>query len=158
VIRAAQDFEAFYADRQKRARADPHSGPVLVLTVDGKGAVMRPEDLREATQRAAAKRAETFTARPGRGRRLHAKRMASVAAIYTVERFVRTPEEILPRSEERQEKPTRPQPEHKRVWASLAHSPENALHILMQTRSSQRQSISNPAYEIQQPCRRRNSA
>ncbi len=27
VIRAAQDFEAFYADRQKRARADPHSGP-----------------------------------------------------------------------------------------------------------------------------------
>jgi hypothetical protein len=127
VIRAAQDFEAFYADRQKRARADPHTGPVLVLTVDGKGVVMRPEDLREATQRAAAKRAESFTARLGRSRRLHAKRMASVAAIYTVERFVRTPEEILPLSEERQEKPTRPQPEQKRVWASLAHSPEAVI-------------------------------
>ena len=31
VIRAAQDCEAFYAERQKRARADPHTGPVLVL-------------------------------------------------------------------------------------------------------------------------------
>jgi hypothetical protein len=127
VIRAAQDYEAFYAERQKRARADPHTGPVLVLTVDGKGVVMRPEDLRAATQRAAAKRAETFTARLGRGRRLHAKRMASVAAIYTVERCVRTPEEILPLSEEQREKPTRPQPEHKRVWASLAHSPEEVI-------------------------------
>jgi hypothetical protein len=128
VIRAAQDFEAFYADRQQRAGADPHTAPVLVLTVDGKGVVMRPEDLREATQRAAAKRAETFTARLGRrGRRLHAKRMASVAAIYTVERFVRTPVEILPLSEEPREKPTRPQPEHKRVWASLANSPEKVI-------------------------------
>src|SRR6516164_11075542 len=45
VIRAAQDFEGFYADRQKRARADPHTAPILVLTVDGKGVVMRPEDL-----------------------------------------------------------------------------------------------------------------
>ena len=127
VIRAAQDYEAFYAERQKRARADPHTGPVLVLTVDGKGVVMRPEDLREATQRAAAKRAETFTARLGRGRRLHANRMPSVAAIYTVEGFVRTPEEILPLSEEQREKPTRPPPEHKRVWASLAHSPEEVI-------------------------------
>ena len=64
---------------------------------------MRPEDLREATQRAAAKRAKSFTARLGRGRRLHAKRMASVAAIYTVEPFVRTPEEILPESPTLQE-------------------------------------------------------
>jgi hypothetical protein len=132
VMRAAQDFEAFYADRQKRARADPHPGSVLVLTVDGKGVVMRPEDLREATQRAAAKRAQTFTARLGRGRRLHAKRMASVAAIYSVERFVRTPEEVLPLAEERGEKPTRPQPEHKRVWASLAHSPEAVITAMFE--------------------------
>ena len=85
VIRAAQDFEAFYAERQAGARADPQAGSILVLTVDGKGVVMRPEDLREPTQRAAAARAKTFTARLGSGRRLHAKRMAAVAAIYTVE-------------------------------------------------------------------------
>jgi len=96
MIRAAQDFEAFYAERQAGARADPHTGSILVLTVDGKGVVMRPEDLREATQRAAATRAKIFTARLRSGRRPHAKRMASVAAIYTIEPFVRTPEEILP--------------------------------------------------------------
>jgi hypothetical protein len=128
VIRAAQDFEAFYADRQTRARADPHTGPILVLTVDGKGVVMRPEDLREATQRAAVARAKTFTARLGGGRRLHAKRMASVAAIYTVEPFVRTPEQILPESPPLEETgPARPRPEHKPVWASLAQSPEAVI-------------------------------
>jgi hypothetical protein len=126
VIRAAQDFEMFYADRQKRARVDPRTGRVLVLTVDGKGVVMRPEDLREATQRAAAARAKSFTARLGAGRRLHAKRMASVAAIYTVAPWVRTPEEILPATLPQRE-PTRPRPEHKRVWASLAQAPEAVI-------------------------------
>jgi hypothetical protein len=53
--------------------------------------------------------------------------MASVAAIYTVERFVRTPEEILPLAEERGEKPRRPEPEQKRVWASLANSPMEVI-------------------------------
>lgn len=126
VIRAAQDFEAFYDERQRRARADPQMGPILVLTVDGKGVVMRPEDLREPTRSAAAARAQTFTARLGRGRRLHAKRMASVAAVYTVQPFVRTPEEILP-TEMPGETPTRPRPEHKRVWASLVQSPEAVI-------------------------------
>ena len=128
VIRAAQDFEAFYAARQAGARADPHTGSILVLTVDGKGVVMRPEDLREPTQRAAAARAKTFTARLGSGRRLHAKRMAAVAAIYTIEPFVRTPEQILPESPPLQQTgPARPRPEHKRVWASLAQAPETVI-------------------------------
>jgi hypothetical protein len=52
VIRAAQDFEAFYQERKADACAGPHTGSILVLTVDGKGVAMRPEDLREATQRA----------------------------------------------------------------------------------------------------------
>ena len=127
VVRAAQDFDAFYAHRQTRARADPHTGPILVLTVDGKGVVMRPEDLRDATRRAAAARADTFTARLGRGRRLHAKRMASVAAVYTITRFVRTPEEILPPPGTTVALPARPRPEHKRVWASLEHPLEDII-------------------------------
>lgn len=128
VIRAAQDFEAFYAERQAGARADPHAGSIVVLTVDGKGVVMRPEDLREPTQRAAAARAKTFTARLGGGRRLHAKRMAAVAAIYSVEPYVRTPEEILTDSPtQRETGSARPRPEHKRVWASLEQSPETVI-------------------------------
>ncbi len=143
VKRAAQDFDAFHAQRQTAlpgvalADADPVTGSILVLTVDGKGVVMLPEDLREPTQRAAAARAKTFTARLGGGRRLHAKRMASVAAIYTVAPFPRTPEQILPESPRlasrslgegrRETGPERPRPEHKRVWASLAQSPQEVI-------------------------------
>ncbi len=97
VIGAAQDFEAFYADRQTRARA------------------------------------KTFTARLGGRGRLHAKRMASVAAIYTVEPFARTPQQILPESPTLQETgPARPRPEHKRVWASLAQSPEAVIREMFE--------------------------
>src|SRR5439155_22787510 len=101
-------------------------------TVDGKGVVMRPEDLREPTQRAAAARAKTFTARLGSGRRLHAKRMAAVAAIYTVEPYVRTPEEILTDSpRQRETGSARPRPEHKRGWASLEQWPEALLREMV---------------------------
>jgi hypothetical protein len=58
--------------------------------------------------------------------------MASVAAIYTIEPFVRTPEEILPPSEMPREGPTRPRPEHKRVWASLAQSPEEVITAMFE--------------------------
>jgi hypothetical protein len=126
AARAAQDFEHFYEARQASARAAPDTGGILVLTVDGKGVVMLPEDLREATRRAAAKREKAFTARLAQGRRLHAKRMASVAAVYTIEPFVRTPEDILP-AEEASEEILRPRPQHKRVWASLERTPEEVI-------------------------------
>lgn len=127
VVRAAEDFEIFYEIRHECATADPHTGPILVLTVDGKGVVMRPEDLREATRRAAATRATTFTARLGRDQRLLAKRVASVAAVYTIDPFVRTPEEILPPPGTTAKPKTRPRPEHKRVWASLEQTPDEVI-------------------------------
>ncbi|MEK6631065.1 MAG: ISKra4 family transposase, partial [Acidobacteriota bacterium] len=127
VVRAAEDFDTFYEIRHDCAQADPNTGPILVLTVDGKGVVMRPEDLREATQRAASTRADTFTARLGRGRRLHAKRMACVAAVYTIDPFVRTPEDILPPVGTTAERKPRPRPEHKRVWASLEQTPDEVI-------------------------------
>lgn len=127
VVRAAQDFDTFYETRHDCVKADPHTGPVQVLTVDGKGVVMRPEDLREATRRAAATRADTWTARLGRGQRAHAKRMASVAAVYTIAPFIRTPEDILPPVGTTAERNTRPRPEHKRVWASLEQTPDEVI-------------------------------
>jgi hypothetical protein len=127
VARSAQDFDDYYEMRQQHAQAEPHSGNIVVLTVDGKGIVMRPEDLRDATRRAAAKRDQTFTARLGQGRRLHAKRMASVAAVYTIEPYVRTPEDIIARVQKVPDAPSRPRPEHKRVWASLERTPEEVI-------------------------------
>jgi hypothetical protein len=65
------------------------------VSVDGKGVVMRQEDLREATRKAAEKRNHKITKRMSKGEKKHAKRMATVAKVYTVEPFVRTPEDIV---------------------------------------------------------------
>ena len=52
VIRAAQDFDAFY--EQRAAARDPKDD-LLIISTDGKGIVMRHEDLRDGTRRAAEK-------------------------------------------------------------------------------------------------------
>src|SRR5204863_2334482 len=49
--RTAQDFDAFYAERPARPE---NPADLVVLSFDGKGIVMRKEDLRPATRRAAA--------------------------------------------------------------------------------------------------------
>ncbi|MCP3916950.1 MAG: ISKra4 family transposase, partial [bacterium] len=79
VRRAANDFDAFYA-------AGIASGPedtqdLLVLSLDGKGIAMRPEHLREATRKAAEKRARAAREGADDGsdtRRPHRDRMATV--------------------------------------------------------------------------------
>jgi hypothetical protein len=71
TIRAARDFEAFYAERQKSACADQQdqqTDSILVITMDGKGVNMLDKDLREPTRRAAAERENNFTSRLGRRR------------------------------------------------------------------------------------------
>ena len=51
--RAAKDFAAFYEMRQADATRELTPGAFLVISVDGKGVVMRTEDLREQTRKAA---------------------------------------------------------------------------------------------------------
>jgi hypothetical protein len=54
VAHAATDFDAFYSDRQAHAISNAaEAGPILVLSMDGKGVVMRKEDLRAPTRRKA---------------------------------------------------------------------------------------------------------
>ena len=86
VVRAAQDFDTFYAQAETAAREAESTGPILVITNDGKGVVMRKEDLREATRKAAEKRTHKLTTRLSKGEKRNAKRMAEVAAVYTIER------------------------------------------------------------------------
>lgn len=129
VARAAQDFDAFYTQRQAMAAARDPTGAVLVLTVDGKGVVMRPQDLRAPTRKAAARRTHKLARRLSKGEKRQAKRMATVAAVYTIAPCVRTPEEVGRRLApvRAAEDVRRPRPEHKRVWASLTHPPEAVL-------------------------------
>ncbi|WP_425824790.1 hypothetical protein [Streptomyces fractus] len=60
LVSAAADIDTFY-DTRIIEPCTPST--VLVLSVDGKGIVMRPEALREATRQAAAKRQHTFRTR-----------------------------------------------------------------------------------------------
>ena len=124
VIRAAQDFETFYAQRTAQAAEAGAGSAVVVLSTDGKGVPMRFEDLREQTRKAAAgKPRHKLKGRRSKGEKRHRKRMATVAVVYTVDRFVRTPEQVIEecaraQKDAAQRKP-RPRPENKRVWASL---------------------------------------
>ena len=52
AVRAAADFDAFYAERVSEPD-DGEKDDVLVLSADGKGIVMRAEALRETTATAA---------------------------------------------------------------------------------------------------------
>jgi len=131
VRRAAQDFDAFYEMRTANSTVDQRTGSVLVTSVDGKGVVMRMEDLREQTRKAAMKRTHKMGTRLSKGEKKNAKRMATVAAVYTIAPFVRTPEELISQSSSSRAGPPRPRPEKKRVWASIEKTPEEVINDLL---------------------------
>jgi hypothetical protein len=90
---------------------------------------MRREDLREQTRKRAEESAAKLESWRSRGEKPNKKRMATVAGVYTVEPYRRTAEDVLrcmaPRNEK--EKPDRPKPESKRVWASLEKTPKQVI-------------------------------
>lgn len=131
AVRAAEDFDLFYEKREAASGSQVDStGPILVITVDGKGVLVRHEDLREATRKQAERRRRrrrTPHEPTNHEQRPNAKRMATVAAVYTIEPFQRRPEEIirdLRPVADAVERAKRPRPEGKRVWASLVQEPE----------------------------------
>jgi len=75
VMRAATDFDAFYVGREPQR---DEASTLLVLSTDGKGIVMRHEDLRSATQRAAEQKANKLETRLSPGEKADRKRMAQV--------------------------------------------------------------------------------
>lgn len=124
---AAQDFDAFYAQRSPDVPAGS-TERVLVLTTDAKGIVVRPEDLREATRRAAAEQRHKLKKRLTRGEKRNRKRMAQVAATYTIEPFVRDAEDVVREYRPVHEvKKNRPRPLQKRVWASVDQAPAEVI-------------------------------
>lgn len=102
----AQDATRFMLDRPAPAM----EGEIVVLSADGKGIVMR--------RQADAPPAKVHRTK---GDKASQKRMATVATVYTVDRYRRTPEEVLSALFRDAPEPTagRPQPQGKEVWASL---------------------------------------
>jgi hypothetical protein len=127
--RAGRDFEAFYEQqRSQNAREVKKTGSILAITSDGKGIPMLKSDLRKATRRAAEERQPRLKHRRSPGEKSKTKRMSTVAAVYTIEPFVRTPEQIVRELAPVHEAlPQRPRPEDKRVWASIKHPPETII-------------------------------
>ena len=73
VIRAAEDFDDFYQERYEY-RPPEQTGSILVMTADGKGVVMRREDLREKTKKKATGTQHKLLNRLSRGEKRNAKR------------------------------------------------------------------------------------
>jgi len=118
VVSAARDFDAYYQEHYP-AMSPADTSEILVLTLDQKGVVVVPRDLREATRKVAGTSRRKLETRLSRGEKPGRKRMATVAAVYTVGPHVRTPGDIIAGLKRKGERVKRPRPEEKRVWASL---------------------------------------
>jgi len=120
VKEAAEDFNAFYETRIPPPAAE--TGPILVAAADGKGVPIKKDQQAERV------------VRRGKGEKANKKRMATVAAVFTQQRRVRTPEEVVQSLFDPDLKivdPAAPaarvRPEYKRVWASLIAGKEAVL-------------------------------
>lgn len=129
VQRCAADFDAFYAAREKQGDGRE---PILVLTTDGKGIVMRADGLREETRERAEKATPTMKTRLAPGEKANRKRMAQVASIYLTKRFARTPNEIIDELARREAAKRRPRPSKKRVWASVEKDTDDVIKAMFE--------------------------
>lgn len=140
TAKAAEDFDEFYEGRE--ADGPEETDDLLVLTEDGKGVVMRKEALREETRKAAERKRRRRKRRKGKNlvkkkkEKDSRKRVAMVAAVYTVAPHARTAEEVIAslwRDEDEQaERGPRPRPENKRVWASVEKEVDVVMDDLFQ--------------------------
>jgi hypothetical protein len=128
VVQAAADIDGFY--RAKTALPCSRDMP-LVIQADGKGVVMRPEALREATRRKAARAAAA--GRRGRlapGEKPNRKRMATIACVFDTRPAPRRPHDVIGPPEGRSHRRTRrphPRAENKWLTASLVKTPEEVI-------------------------------
>lgn len=132
VVRAAVDFDAFYATRTPPTNDTLSARGLQVMSTDGKGITMRPEALREATRKEAdAAKADAVRGDPMAQRKMRRsdKRMAVVTAVWEQEPHKRTAEDVLlrlhrdPEGRTRKPRPDKaPRPQNKRVAASIIKS------------------------------------
>jgi hypothetical protein len=85
---------------------------------------MRPEDLRESTRKAAERAAPGRKARLTAASKRQRKRMATVASVYTVAPYARSPEAVMGQEEDKE---PRPKVNNKRVWASVVRAAQELI-------------------------------
>lgn len=100
-----------FRDQQKPPPV-AEEGSLLVVTSDGKGVPMR------RPQPASSPRHQ----RRKKGEKANKKQMAYVGAVYTIEPFVRSADQVLDEVSRRERAKGRPAPQHKRVWAEMTRT------------------------------------
>jgi hypothetical protein len=105
--RMAEHAEAF--GMQQAAPPGDEEAEILVATADGKGVPMR-RPLLERVRRGP---------RRGKGEKANKKQMAYVGAVYSIDRFRRTADEVVDELARKERAADRPAPQHKRVWAEM---------------------------------------
>jgi hypothetical protein len=123
AVRAAQDFDAFYELRKREREA---TSDLLVISTDGKGIRMRHEDLLEATRKAAEKHVPKLGTRRAPGEKPN-KRMAQVAAVYSVPAWPRSAAAVLHALRDGTSNDDRPEVSNKRVFASVENSQRKVI-------------------------------
>ncbi len=88
---AAVDVDVFYAASTPQPAA---ANDVLVISADGKGIIMRPDDAPVTASAAAA--APKLDKRRSKGERRYRKRFAEVGAVYDITPVARSPGECSP--------------------------------------------------------------
>src|SRR6266536_2611645 len=93
TVAAATDIDAFYTAAAPQPATDD---TLLVLSVDGKGIVMRPDALREPTRKAAAvKGANRYRTHLASGEKQGRKRMATLGTVYAAAPAPRRPHDVM---------------------------------------------------------------
>src|SRR5450759_1120956 len=127
---AAADFDDFYTCHKPPPTAE--DSDVLVVQVDGKGIVMRPDAPRPATARAADKATPKLAGRLSKGEKGNRKRVAEVGAVHDCTPVVRTVADILPATDaEREHARAGPTAASKWLTASVV---EDAATVVAQRR------------------------
>src|SRR4051794_38096550 len=124
TVRASEDLNREQASdvvvfQDRLPVPDPaEEGPLLVVTADCKGVPLvrkaLPPD--EATDTPLPKLANP---RRGKGEKANKKKMAAVGAVYTIEPFVRTADDVIDEVMRKEAGARRPRPQNKRVRAEL---------------------------------------
>lgn len=112
--RMAEHAEAF--GLQQAAPPPDEEGEILVATADGKGVPMR-RPLQERVRRGP---------RRVKGEKANKKQMAYVGAVYSIDRFRRTADQVLDELARKERAADRPKPQHKKVWAEMTRVAEGA--------------------------------
>jgi hypothetical protein len=135
ALSSAKDFDGFYQmDTENKAKNSIKKSPLLIITTDSKGIVVRKEDLREQTRKQAEAELKTKRKRLLKGEKKNRKRMSTVASVYQIDRHVRSVDSIIGELKNDHETGNiiRPRPNNKRVWASIEKSQEDVIQEIIQ--------------------------